>query len=668
MQEKKELLFKAMQESVWDVEKIEQLLDDGVDINSKDDNGNTIFHFACAQAKPHMRLIHKLIENKCNIFAVSDKGNNALHFACESNRDLELITFLLNQKSIDLNAKNNYGWTCLHYACAHKKPNIALIELLIKEGADIKAVTNNGITPVGLACLKNQSPELIAVFLNQGLLSLATDTADSNALMLACYASNPSLEVITFLLNQEGIDINVKDKDAWTCLHYACNKENPNVAVIELLLKKGADVKAVTNIGITLLGLASSKNQGPELIALLLKKGLSPYATDNLGRNALMFACCASNPSMEVITFLLNQKSIDVNARDNEGWTCLHYACAQKNPNIVLIELLLKEGADIKVVTDDDNTILGLACQNNQSSELIKELFTKGFLPNATNKEGKNALMLACSASDPSLEVITFLLKQKRMDVNAKNNQDYNCLFYVGLSKSNVTLTKLLLENKADPNAVTKKVPLLIHALMHSKFYFAQSLIKFGAKIDSIANYKQKLVNEILKSQNAHMALLFFVLVNDFSGIEIDAENTSTALHGIFSTIKKTKMTPKELCGLFHNEVAHIVKTPQIEGDIILSNLPCSEKEKMMIPFMASRRLFGPLRKDNLPKYIRKIITIESSSTRNLVVNCLPYLKDALAIKGVVDTLWEKLQLILQEQLLCEKDENTENTSFCLLC
>lgn len=59
------------------------------------------------------------------------------------------------------------------------------------------------------------------------------DPNGQNGLMLA--ALNGRREVVLYLL-EEGVDINLKDKEGRNALHIVCNSENPNKQMILLLM------------------------------------------------------------------------------------------------------------------------------------------------------------------------------------------------------------------------------------------------------------------------------------------------------------------------------------------------------------------------------------------------------------------------------------------------
>ena len=135
---------------------------------------------------------------------------------------------------VDVNAKNVDGWTPLHSATEKSRNEVA--ELLIAEGADVNAVADNnsGYTPLHSA----RNEEIVELFI------------------------------------VNGANINAKDANEFTSLHYAAARGHKEVA--ELLITKGADVNAKDDLGKTPLDIANhpeNPNDVAEIADLLRKHG-----------------------------------------------------------------------------------------------------------------------------------------------------------------------------------------------------------------------------------------------------------------------------------------------------------------------------------------------------------------------------------------------------------
>ena len=89
----------------------------------------------------------------------------------------------------------------------------------------------------------------------------------SYVLFDAC--KNGNIDLVKKLLSY-GADVNAKNNDGWTPLHYA--SRNGHTEIVKLLLEHGVDVNCKNNNGYTPLHLASEKRH-TEIVNLLKQNG-----------------------------------------------------------------------------------------------------------------------------------------------------------------------------------------------------------------------------------------------------------------------------------------------------------------------------------------------------------------------------------------------------------
>jgi len=154
----------------------------------------------------------------------------------------------------DANAKDVVGMTPLHRATYQGYKEIA--ELLIAKGADVNAQNDYGETPLDYDAWYNSETEIADLLREHG---------GKHGVINGAAAGGDIEAVKEFLV--AGTDVDVKDEEGATPLHYAATKE-----IAELLIAKGADVNAKDDDGKTPLDRAIMHNH-TETIDLLRKHG-----------------------------------------------------------------------------------------------------------------------------------------------------------------------------------------------------------------------------------------------------------------------------------------------------------------------------------------------------------------------------------------------------------
>lgn len=109
-------------------------------------NGETALHLACFYG--NFEKVEQLVEDGADIEAIEKYGRTPLHFASDEGH--EKIVELLTEKGADLNKKNgDDGWTPLHWAC--KKGRLNVVQVLVNKGAERKIKDGNGKIPLDIA-------------------------------------------------------------------------------------------------------------------------------------------------------------------------------------------------------------------------------------------------------------------------------------------------------------------------------------------------------------------------------------------------------------------------------------------------------------------------------------------------------------------------------------
>ena len=215
----------------------------------------TLLHNACATDKTD--IIITIIE-KTKIRLGLDNNNDNIS-QDEKTKNLQIFKDFINAKTEGDNQ------TALHFASF--RGNIKIIKLLISNYAEINALTSKGYNMIHKAATGNK-PSAIIYFNKKYNMSLE-DTAENQMTALHLAIRNCMENSVIYLLNL-GINVNSKDKDGNTALHYAVKMNQTRI--IKKLLQRGADVN-ITNFH-KKTPLELDKNNDPQIREIFRKKGV----------------------------------------------------------------------------------------------------------------------------------------------------------------------------------------------------------------------------------------------------------------------------------------------------------------------------------------------------------------------------------------------------------
>ncbi|KAL4812371.1 ankyrin repeat-containing domain protein [Aspergillus spinulosporus] len=171
---------------------------------------------------------------------------------------------------------------------------------------------------------------------------LATTKDDDDRLPIHWAVAYNHLPIVELLVSTKDFDPDVEDGSCWTPLMIAASLKNAEGdPIIELLLRKGADVNVKSITGQNALHFATSK-ANISTVRTLLENKCSARVKDKRGQLALHRA--AAIGSTPIIQLLLKEGRSPVSATDNDGLTALHHAISEGHGDAALT--LLKAGAE----------------------------------------------------------------------------------------------------------------------------------------------------------------------------------------------------------------------------------------------------------------------------------------------------------------------------------
>ena len=275
-------LFKSIKRN--DVDAVKKLLDDGADLDARDDTGKT--PLMAASHSKYTDACKFLLEMAADVNQQSDSGSTALMLAAiDGHAD---IVKLLLDAGADVALQNYKGWTAL--TCAFIKGDPTSVEFLIEYGAGINHQDNEGHTPLMRAAG-------------------------------SCY-----IEIMRFILRQ-GVDVDAQCPHGTNALFAVLNKHHGNcfgharvsndlkVKAMKLLLAYGAQINAAScNSGATAFMRAAMHGYDDIVALLFARTSADIYALTKDGKTAFMYA--KENSHYEITDML---EEAQVNNSNEEG-------------------------------------------------------------------------------------------------------------------------------------------------------------------------------------------------------------------------------------------------------------------------------------------------------------------------------------------------------------
>ena len=268
-------------------------------------------------------------------------------------------------------------------------------------------------------------------------------------------AQRNNSDAVIALLDTGG-DPNTPQADGATPLHWAVHWEA--AGLVERLIRDGADVDAVNDLGVSALAIACRNGSGP-MVDLLVDADANAALAEPSGETALM--TCARTGTADGVVRLLDAGA-DVAGREQaSGQTALMWAAAGGHADVV--RALLPSGAEVDARSAGAFTLLFAARAG--SLETARQLIDAGADVNVTTEAGFSPLLIAAAS------------------VDAITGSDYRL---VEAPSEHEAIGGLLLDHEADPNQTDQYGMTPLHfAVEMRKPGLLRALLAHGAEPDN---------------------------------------------------------------------------------------------------------------------------------------------------------------------------------------
>ena len=457
------------------LQEINEAIKNGADVNAKDSSGRTALMYVTGENE-NAEVTDALLKAGAGVNVKDSDGRTALIYAAWFNKDPDVIDVLV-KAGADVKAKDDYGMTALLRAVQYNE-NPEVISVLLRSGADVNDKDEDGKRTIDYAkeniSLKNTG---VLKELEQAASRHAIASMSANEIINLCRTG--TLRQIEEAI-QAGMNVNASNDEGRTVLMYIAEKYS--AAVLNALIKAGADVNAKMNGGWTALTIAAQLNENLEITSALIKAGADVNVKSDGGTTPLMTAV-QFNQNLEIISALI-KAGANVNAKNNGDWTPLMIA-TRYNEKPEATNVLIAAGANVNAKMDDGWTSLMLAVQFNQNLEITSALIKAGADVNAKNNSGWSPLMIAGRYNEKP--EVTNALIAAGANVNEKMNDDWTPLMLAAGYSKNPEVINALLAAGANINAKNSKgfTPLILAVQNNENHEVMGALIKAGADVNA---------------------------------------------------------------------------------------------------------------------------------------------------------------------------------------
>ena len=323
-----------------------------------------------------------------------------------------------------------------NFSCLAMWSDPAVCRVFIDAGADIETKDEKGRSPLHCACVSG-ALDVVKMLVEAGAGVRVTDNQGVTCLILALYFGHT--ETVRYLVGLPQVDVNHRDSDNKTALHWAMDQNH--TGVVQLLIDAGAEIDLKSGDGRFLVHLASLLG-ALDVVKLLVRVGAGVCVTDNGGSTCLILASYSGH--IETVRYLVGLPEVDVNHRDSDDYTALHCAMEEKHTDVV--QLLIDAGADIETKDNDGRSPLHCACDSG-ALDIVKMLVEAGAGVRDTDNVGSTCLTLA--AEYGHTETVRYLVGLPEVDVNHRDS-DNDTALHLARKENHTGIAQVLIAAGAD--------------------------------------------------------------------------------------------------------------------------------------------------------------------------------------------------------------------------
>lgn len=404
--------------------------------------------------------------------------------------------------------------------------------LFAKDKTLVNTPTEEGL-PIFLAIYSGNN-DILAACIKAGANLESREYWGNTPLITA--SSNGQPEMVTMLLAKDA-NVNARNRDGNTALSLAVSSD---IAIMNMLLEKGANLAIGDNNGVTPL-MGAMRFSDNEKIDLLLLKGASFKNIDKQGNTMLHYAAMTQNFAMVIIA--IDNGCDDATVINENGDTPLHslfgFGRNDYNPATDVksfdVNMTPQEIIDWKINTAKMHfEALPEKLRVKATKELGDEipddltavctlLFNHGALINSLDDQGNSPLMGAAYNGDIAL--VKYLLS-KKADLKVINEEGVN-LSQAAATSGSTDLLQFFTDQGLSLKNVDDVGQTLLHSAVHSgNTAIINYLLDKGLDINALDNSGQSPIFRVFDQYDADLMVKNIILLTS-KGAKVNLQDAS---------------------------------------------------------------------------------------------------------------------------------------------
>lgn len=383
----------------------------------------------------NVTLISYLLDQGININEKDNKGRTAIFHSLE-NRNQEAFYFL-KDKNADLTVVDASGNTLLNYAAKNKRSDICT--WLLNNGHSPSVSNTNGDLPLGyfINSFGRKDKEVIRLFIEKGA-DLETENKSGETLLFEAIEDN-DLDMIKLLV-LKGANINVEDRRGYRPSLSSSKKAQ----IIEYLVSNGANIDALDDRHDSYICEAVELGNIP-LARFLVEKGIDVNQNCYFDNPPLIKAI--KKDDLQFVKFLVENKA-NVNAIGYFNRSVMEYA--EEQNNLAILDYLKspnKTNTTSETNVPDLNTRIEGLLETNDLANVIKELKNNADKPLDEDLTKKVAFR---ATENANIELLNHLLTKRKFGIDSPVNFNNQTILIVASMNNHVNVVNYALAKGAD--------------------------------------------------------------------------------------------------------------------------------------------------------------------------------------------------------------------------